>query len=192
MDEDGGGELDYGEISAALKKLKSRVLKVEKAEAESRAEAAHWRGRANGIRAASKQVRSTENMVEELHNLKFNPSVEVRLASLLSKKQLKPADLLDKMGTTTLPSRIEPPPLSSSFPALLLTESGLIPPPPDNDKNGSVDKKEFVTGLQRLGMEATEEELQDLHKSLDLDSSGSLDGSLRQLNTRGAPCSRYI
>ena len=70
---------------------------MEKAEASAKAAAEHWRRRAEGIRAAAKQVRATETMVEELHNLKFKPSVEVRLASLLSKKQLKPADLLAKM-----------------------------------------------------------------------------------------------
>ena len=51
------------------------------------------------MRVAATQIRATEAMINEQHDLRFKPSVEVRLATLLSKKQLKPADLLAKMDT---------------------------------------------------------------------------------------------
>ena len=93
------GELDYGEIAAALKRLKSRVHKVKsraphtaplhsshclsvtflalfslcgvlciacvhkvkRAEADAKAEAGHWRGRAAAFRSAAARIRAAKS-----------------------------------------------------------------------------------------------------------------------------------
>jgi Ca2+-binding EF-hand superfamily protein len=134
LDADGGGELDLGEILAALKKLKARVLAVERQEAVAQAEADNWRARAEQTRRAAERVAEKEVIASELHELRFNPSVEWRLATLHSKAQLKPAEVLTKF---------------------------------DGNTDGKIDKGEFAEGFLSLRIDATVEELHELHGKLD-------------------------
>ena len=134
LDADGGGELDLGEILAALKKLKARVLAVERQEAVAQAEADNWRARAEQTRRAAERVAEKEVIASELHELRFNPSVEWRLATLLSKAQLKPAEVLTKF---------------------------------DGNIDGKIDQGEFAKGFLSLRIDATVEELHELHGKLD-------------------------
>ena len=97
LDEDGGGELDLTEITAALKKLKAKANRVQKREAEAKADAEYWRGRAEDARAAAKLVGEQEDLAKQLHECRTAPAADIRLANLLAKKQVKPADLVDKM-----------------------------------------------------------------------------------------------
>ena len=99
LDGDGSGELDLKELISAVKRLKIRCQKVEKKNAEAKAEESHWYSRASEIRAAAEQVVFWENSVTELQERRTKPSVELGLANLLSKTQLKPSDLLAKMDT---------------------------------------------------------------------------------------------
>jgi Ca2+-binding EF-hand superfamily protein len=134
LDADGGGELDINEITIALKKLRAKVMRVEKDEAVAQAEAAQWRTRAERMRESAEAVGAKESIARELYELKHNPSVEVRLVTLLAKAQLKPQDLLAKF---------------------------------DGDGNGAIDKHEFAKGLKALRIDATQEELHELHGKLD-------------------------
>lgn len=97
LDDNGDGELDVSEIITGCKRLKSKALKIGKGEEQARAEAAYWRGRAQAARDAAEQVGSKESMAAELLELREHPSPELRLANLLARKQIKPADIIAKM-----------------------------------------------------------------------------------------------
>ena len=142
LDEDKGGDLDLKEIVNAIKKLKARTLSVAKREKKAKEDADDWRRRAKEMRDAAQLVEEKENIVTTLVDLRSNPSPEIRLATLLAKKQLKPADLLSKM---------------------------------DTDRGGSIDVREFTSGLQALGLDATQDELEEIFKDLDADNSKSLE-----------------
>jgi hypothetical protein len=79
-------------------------------------------------------VAEKEVIASELHELRFKPSVEVRLVTLLSKAQLKPAEVLTKF---------------------------------DGNTDGKIDKGEFAKGFLALRIDATVEELHELHGKLD-------------------------
>lgn len=97
LDGDGSGELELAELLASLKKLKVRALKAEKRDADSLAEAAYWRSRAEELRAAIQPVIAWEKKVAELNERRTKPPAALRLANFLSKKQLNPSDLFSSM-----------------------------------------------------------------------------------------------
>lgn len=97
LDGDRGGSLDLAEVTKALKSLRQNVKNLEKRLKEDIRKGQYWRERANLVRAAAEKVVKRETMSEQLELLKTSPPPELRLAVLLQKKALKPADLLAKM-----------------------------------------------------------------------------------------------
>lgn len=97
LDEDGGGALDLGELTAGLKNLKARVHANAKRDAASKEEAELWRARAQQMRESAEGIGKVETMAAALEQLRSRPPTEVQLADLIAAKQLKPEQLLAKL-----------------------------------------------------------------------------------------------
>ena len=97
LDDDHGGSLELAEVASALKRLRKRRLQLDKQQKAAGVSAGHWRERAQMVRTVAEKVASRESMAAELHELKTNPSAELRLTVLISKKQLKAKAIVDKL-----------------------------------------------------------------------------------------------
>ena len=102
-----GGSVAKG-ILARVAALTQQVVRQQKqldrrqkSEKGAASRAEYWRGRATETKSAANIVAEKERCVAELSYSRNFPSAEVKLATLLAKKQMKPADILSKMDQVT-------------------------------------------------------------------------------------------
>lgn len=153
MDADKSGDLDITEMKEAVSAFKKHAAEAKQSTEEAESKSAYWRERAEQTKTAAEVVEKFEKARVKLERMKNEPSAEARLAGLLTKKNLKPGDLLAQMDQNQNGS-VDVGEFSSTLKKLGLEASdeelGRIFSSLDKDGGGSLDMGELRSSVKNL------------------------------------------
>ena len=146
MDVDGSGLLDMGEFKKALKKMQADTTNVDQREGVQRRRATQKRALAQAFRDAMDETADYEKSVAMLAKLRASQDASSKLGELIKSKGIKVSDLVRTW---------------------------------DEDETGAgagvIDRREFRVHVRKVGLDATDAELDQLFDVLDDDGSEALD-----------------